>query len=512
MGMRYLPINSGSTAVTKVIAEKIQLIINKKERKESMKRVLCLLLVIVMLFSVVACAKTEDPGETSESLVIDETDKSAFSTVRKEDYQGAVIDLVYRAASAEWDFNATEPNGEVLNDAVFEKNLMVSETLNVELNVIGLNTTGELVDAVRKDNMSGDSAYDFCGIPIDVITLSTEGLLYDLKQMSDIDTTQQWWDQSFVNNMSINGSVYALLGDISVTVNLASSALCFNKQLFKELNMEEPYDLVREGKWTYDKLLEYVAGYSTDITPDGIWDENDQYGITGWASETAFSTFYGSGFQFAKINASGELEIDYDRKKVTNIYDKIYRLWITENNYFVSGSSSKHSFAWDVFADDRALFVDTVISKIGQMLSEMESDYGIIPQPKYDEDADYASYIAYTIPITCVPKVVADPQMVGNVIEAYCTASYDIVTPDLFEIVTKLQHADDLDSGEMIDIIIRNKVVDPAHWFMLNGFSDFSMVLLNAKTNTVSSYLKSATSGAAKQVENINKAYKGITN
>ena len=477
-----------------------------------MKRVLSLFLVIVMLFSIAACAKTKDSEETSETIVIEETDKSAFSTVRKEDYQGAVIDVLYRAASAEWDFNAAAINGEVLNDAVFKKNLMVSETFNVELNVIGLNTTGELVDAVRRENMSGASAYDFCGIPIDVITLSTEGLLYDLKQMSDIDTTKEWWDQSFVENMSVNGSLYAILGDISVTVNLASSALCFNKQLFKELNMEEPYDLVREGKWTYDKLLEYVVGYSDDINFDETWDENDQYGITGWASETAFSTFYGSGFQFAKINDAGELQIDYDRMKVVNIYEKIYRLWVTENNYFVSGSSSKHSFAWDVFADDRALFVDTVISKIGQMLSNMESEYGIIPQPKYDEDADYASYIAYTIPITCVPKVVADPQMVGNIIEAYCTASYDLVTPDLFEIVTKLQHAHDSDSGEMIDIIIRNKVVDPAHWFMLNGFCDFSMVLLNAKTNTVSSYLKSATNGAAKQVENINKAYKGITN
>ena len=101
--------------------------------------------------------------------------------------------------------------------------------------------------------------------------------------------------------------------------------------------------------------------------------------------------------------------------------------------------------------------------------------------------------------------------MVGNIIEAYCTASYDIVTPDLFEIVTKLQHADDADSGEMIDIIIRNKIVDPAHWFMLNGYCNFSQSLLISRTNVVSSYLKSATNGAAKQVRDINNAYKDIT-
>ena len=476
-----------------------------------MKKILSLLLAFLMLFSVVACAKTKTPDETSDSLVTDETDDSAFNTVRKEDYQGAVIDLLYRSASAEWDFNAAEKNGEVLNDAVFEKNTIVSEEFNVALNVIGVDTVGGLVDAVRKDNMSGDSAYDFCGIPRDVVTLGTEGLLYDLKQMSDIDTTQEWWDQSFVKNMSVNGSLYVLLGDISVTVNLAASALCFNKKLFNELNLEAPYDLVREGKWTYDKLLEYTAGYSDDINPDGIWDEKDKYGITGWATETAYSAFYGSGFQFAKINANGELELDYNKSKVTDIFEKIYRLWITENNYFVSGSADKHSFAWDVFADNRALFVDTVLSKIQQMLPDMEAEYGIIPQPKFDEDGEYASYIAYVVPITCVPRVVADPQMVGNIIEAYCTASYDIVTPDLFEIVTKLQHADDADSGEMIDIIIRNKIVDPAHWFMLNGYCNFSQSLLISRTNVVSSYLKSATNGAAKQVRDINNAYKDIT-
>ena len=38
MGMRYLPINSGSTAVTKVVAEKIQLIINKKRKERKYEK------------------------------------------------------------------------------------------------------------------------------------------------------------------------------------------------------------------------------------------------------------------------------------------------------------------------------------------------------------------------------------------------------------------------------------------------------------------------------------------
>ena len=143
------------------------------------------------------------------------------------------------------------------------------------------------------------------------------------------------------------------------------------------------------------------------------------------------------------------------------------------------------------------------------MLSDMEAQYGIVPQPKYSEDQDrYYSYTAYTIPLVCVPAVVNDPAMVGNLIEAYCAASYDIVTPDIFEIVTKYQEAHDPDSSEMIDIVIRTKTFDPAHWFYLNGYHNFSRQLLTADMVNTSSYLKSQTNGADKQVNTINAAYK----
>jgi hypothetical protein len=138
----------------------------------------------------------------------------------------------------------------------------------------------------------------------------------------------------------------------------------------------------------------------------------------------------------------------------------------------------------------------------------MESGYGVIPIPKFDADqADYSSYASYTVPMTCIPVNAADRQRTGNIVEACCTASYDIVTPDIFEIVTKLQNVTDPESAEMVDIIIRTKMFDAAHWYCISGYHDFSRQMIMAASTNITSYLKGYTRNASKEVENINNLY-----
>ena len=65
--------------------------------------------------------------------------------------------------------------------------------------------------------------------------------------LDDIDTTKEWWDQEWVNTMSIHGSLFSLVGDFSIGSLQSLSCMCFNKNLFDDRKLEYPYKLVENG-------------------------------------------------------------------------------------------------------------------------------------------------------------------------------------------------------------------------------------------------------------------------
>ena len=473
-------------------------------------RIVCLLVCFLMCFGVLASCGDKEQENTGDVTEPVEGELTAFSTVRREDYQEYEFRILYFAGydGQEKDFVAEGFTGEVLNDRVFEKNKIVEETYNIKLQLSTM-ANGEIPQFVRNNSIAGDSPYDVYGINRSGMALCTEGHFLDVNSLDDIDTTKEWWDPKWVSEMSIYGSLFSLVGDFSISTLQSVSCLCFNKDLFTNNGLEYPYELVKKGEWTYDKMLSYVKGATQDLDNDSKYTIEDFYGMTGWGTESGYTLFYGSGFSFANIDNSGALGISYDQERLTNIYEQVHKLWIVENNYRnETGKADQHSIPWDIFKDGRSLFVDTTLLKIGMFLSDMESGYGVIPIPKFDADqADYSSYASYTVPMTCIPVNAADRQRTGNIVEACCTASYDIVTPDIFEIVTKLQNVTDPESAEMVDIIIRTKMFDAAHWYCISGYHDFSRQMIMAASTNITSYLKGYTRNASKEVENINNLY-----
>jgi hypothetical protein len=62
--------------------------------------------------------------------------------------------------------------------------------------------------------------------------------------------------------------VYKSIGAVLVNSNLAES-----------YNINNIYNVVYDGKWTYDKLKEWASLTGGDINGDSKMDENDSYGL-----------------------------------------------------------------------------------------------------------------------------------------------------------------------------------------------------------------------------------------
>ncbi len=489
-----------------------------------MKRLLALFCSLAILASFAACGgagtdTTTAPTDTSAATSADSSTATpaetqppkAFDSVPAQNLGGTFHIRYAQADNCFEDFHAETEIGDVKNDAIYTRNAMVEDKLGVDIQISW--TDYKAVDTdCRLQVQSGDQSYDMFGGHRDSMKLSYAGMQYDLSDISTLDLSREWWDQGYIEAVTVNDSLYTVIGDIGVSTLLFVSSLTFNKALMDENNITYPYDLVKEGKWTMEALLGMTTDYGTDLNGDGqIKRADDMLSIIGWGYESAYSGFYSSGFSFVTRDNTGASLVAFNTEQVIDILDDLLTLWTDEHAYINMGNGeAEHEATYTIFAQGRALFSDIILSKIGTFYSGMEQDYGIVPLPKHSEEqANYETYLGYTIPLLYLPNNVKDPERIGTIMEALCTASYDEVTPKMYEIVTKLKNVRDEESSEMIEIIIRNKHIDTAHFYNLTGFGNLAFNTINNKSATaasrIESYIRVANNEWAKIMDQFDK-------
>ena len=495
-----------------------------------MKKIIaCLLASLFCLTALVSCGDIEKDGSTttsasdtapgstaSENLDVQSENPSVFDELERRDFGGHVFNIYYYSSDGnETDFLAESETGDIQNDLIYARNLAVMEAYNVGIHIDYINTElTRIHDQVKKQVQAGDQTYDMFGGTRDTLSLSYGGFMYDLSTVSTLSLENEWWDQGYVDAMTIGGSLYTVIGDMGVSTLLFPSGICFNKSLFDASHIAYPYDDVRAGKWTYERLQTILTDVAADLDSDGKIDfKTDRMGLVGWGGESPYSALYTTGFRFMEKGADGEYALNFDQERLTNILERACSLWNMEGSHLTyTGSHPEHNELYGVFAQGRAYTADISLLKIGIFFTGMEDDYGIVPTPKYDEAQEgYHSYVGFTVPIAFMASNAADPERTGLLMEAFGRASYEMVTPKMLEIVTKLKNVRDEDSAEMIEIIYRNKVVDTAHWFKLPGFGTFPLdILKSGSASGVAARVRGSLKAAEKQWDIILKNFEKL--
>ena len=198
----------------------------------------------------------------------------------------------------------------------------------------------------------------------------------------------------------------------------------------------------------------------------------------------------------------GTPELTYTDREVTDIYEKIYNLIVGENAYYVT-QESLYDTMFDVFTDGRALFSTMTLRLISQYITEMEDAYGILPEPKYDTyQTEYLSFVNGSTSLVMIGKTEKNTEFVGAIMEAMATYNYERVTPNMLQVGTKLQAAQDPVSAGMVDLIIRNRVFDLGY-FADMGVTNLVRDQLELGHSEISSQLQSGRSAANRSMRQL---------
>lgn len=160
-------------------------------------------------------------------------------------------------------------------------------------------TWGEYAELFITSTMSGDPVADiFIMDPAMVPEPLKQGLMYPLSDLPSFNKFEdEMWNQAVRESYTQNGKVYAF----SEVKELLGLGLYWNKRIFEEAGLDPdlPYDLQKNGEWTWEKYKDLARKLTQDLDNDG---QTDIYGVCGWQREIVKAAVFSNGGDYVRFN------------------------------------------------------------------------------------------------------------------------------------------------------------------------------------------------------------------
>ena len=464
-----------------------------------MKRTISILLLISML-SAFACGSDSGDAETTgttTAVVSDETTTSVEEVVTLPDYEldlgGEDFTILYFDPVKDWGWNSNTPsdvdaeetNGEALNDAVFNRNRKIEEMYNLTIQAVA--AEGNIHSQLEKSVLSNSGEYDAAlliqqGMEKPV----AEGYIVQLDDLFNFD--DPWWDKNSLEGLQILGKTYAIAGDITFYDKLIALGVFFNKNMAEDYGLGDIYQLVIDGDWTFEKMLEMGEMVSADVNGDSIYDKNDRYGFSG-QNDAVYELLQSAGERFCTIGDDGIPYLTVDSERAVNILVEIYTFMNNKAQFFNRGSMSIAD-AINMFMSNQVLFLMRPLSSLFD-LRAMDAEFGIIPTPKMDTtQTQYYTSIGFTgAPLVTIPIDAKSVENSAKVLDTLSAESYLSVNDAFYDLVLGTKLTRDENSTENLDLILENRIYDPGCIF---GFGDMANAFMKpGNPDTVASTIES---------------------
>lgn len=502
---------------------------------KSIKSILLFLIIFIILTVCAACAKndadayetigansnTDDGADTSqenENLI---REREIFPDYLPEaDYEGYEFNVLVRYDTsvhyAPWEardiYSETE-NGEPINDAVCRRNRYVEEKYNC---VIKETKNTDYNNILKRTVNAGEDTYDIFYANLNDITgVAASGYFYNLNSLPNIDLSKPWWDQNAKKSLSISNILFFCPSNLIIMHNDCTSAIVFNKKLIQDFNMKDPYKLVKDKVWTIDKLISMSKDISYDMNGDGIMDENDMYGYACYR-DSSLSLMHGAGGRIAGKNPDDLPVLTLNSEISFNALEKAFDLMYAPSAFNVHKElegkyDAIYQLTEKMFIGNRSLFYWILLHDIEQF-RDMDSDFGIIPIPKYSENQEnYGCTVnQYHGHAVSVLSTVQNIDRTTVILEALTAKSRYTLLPAYYDISMQRKFTRDDESADMLDIIFDSQVYDIGAIYNFGGYSwDIIWMTMSQNRNIISLYEKKEKT-ALNDIDKIIEKYRDI--
>jgi hypothetical protein len=433
------------------------------------KRITATTLFLLIIAQAVSCGGMGSPSDTTSMHTADisEVTTEAAYVYPELDLGGG--DFTILNGSNTWSiYNALDfesLTGETLDDAIYNRNRSLESRYNFNLKVVEYEQNAKLVPHLRSVVMAGEDIYDAAYCQTNLIgPLISEDFFLNLHNVPGLQLSEPWWDHAVVSEGTIgeNNALYFAASDLQLFGLEGTWCTYFNETMLEDLGLNAPYDLVREGKWTFDRLWEYMKA-GVDLNGDESFTFNvDGNSIYGMTSSYAFPTacIISSGERYISKDKNGTPSFALETDRFYRLVDKLASMYGSVGEYISKNNSSGKDHYEEIFKAGRALFMGAEIKTAGK-LRDFEDSFGIVPNPKLDETQEnYYSNLSKATLLLTIPTTSADPENAGIILDALSYMSYTDTLPLYYDIRVSQKSLRNDESIEMLAIIRDSRYFD----------------------------------------------------
>lgn len=416
--------------------------------KSRLTKVLCLMLVLVMVFAMaVACGKKDDskpnngnnsgnnggnggnggttnPGETTETKWYDSVDFGQKMLTIQLSNDAADPELPADVAYIQGPDKISETTGV---DKV--KNLVKERNRNVESKKNGINVkidykytlvegysdrwshVSSVIAQAERNYSNSNKADLYIDLMYDMLGAACEKAVFDnILKYTKTDSGVAGWVGGYFDIESYNGYNTALMSDMTLTedrqVLIASDyfldvlramlVLPFNLSMYTEYATDDAdaaklYQMVLDGKWTWDQLLSYngVASSTGSATIDDsrilMAIANGGMMATGFLYSTDYTIYKQDGDKYTLKTTCSELQ---------QLFSKAGTLSGVRGIVMLPGESAAVGESNRKFTSGEALFATVNmlgILETADFQGMTQGSLSILPVPKLNENREYST-------------------------------------------------------------------------------------------------------------------------
>ena len=141
-----------------------------------------------------------------------------------------------------------------------------------------------------------------------------------------MDFTNPWWSTGAIGELSIANHSYFAIGDFCLSNIGIMMCIFYNRTLGEEYKLDNIYEIVNEGKWTYDYFNNTVKGIHSDLNGDTVMDSNDLYGFGNNIGSTLQPFVFSLGARYSEKDANDIPVYTINTEQFFNAFEKIYSL------------------------------------------------------------------------------------------------------------------------------------------------------------------------------------------
>ncbi len=374
---------------------------------------------------------------------------------------------------------------DTIADGANTKTYTVEKLYNCDIEFVGAESPNQFIDAA---NAGGETVHLLCS-KYSHASVATNGKNYNLYGMG-IDLSQPWFDQNYVNSMSLSTptgeKLYGVVGDFCICNYVSMIVLFVNTDVYdtavREKMNVDIYDLVRTGKWTMDIWMEMIALGTYDANGNSSIDpeENDIVGYLHANSITLYNLHKASGLRMIdKENGVFKFMMPSQVDQWSTVINKGLDVLNTYGTLVYNYTKAKAHVG-----SGRCLFHAQILRTLeNEEIKNSDVKLCAIPFPKISEaQEEYHTAVEQHLMAYSVPTCVANIDEVADFFTVYAAHSTGILRPAWVNSYA-YEYLSGTQAAEMLDILLDSRDYDPGYYMLSSWQGEIHAVLESGQNN-----------------------------